>query len=123
MCLLHKDYVPEDDQSLEMIQFHLLNSQGHLLLLSFAMSLVEQIPAAKFSQQQRYHLLSVSSNYRMKSVRPLRETSDDLAQEVSIILQHESWDVTLVQKVLHCYRSWVEYAVRGEEVKIEILFP
>ena len=58
----------------------------------------------------------------MKSVRPLRDASDDLAQDVNIILQNEPWDVSLVQEVLKCYRSWVEYAVRVEEVKVEILF-
>jgi hypothetical protein len=59
----------------------------------------------------------------MKSVRPLRDASDDLAQDINVILHHEPWDVTLVQEVLKCYRSWVDYAIRGEEVKVEILFP
>jgi hypothetical protein len=58
----------------------------------------------------------------MKLVTPLRETSDDLAQEIDVILQNEPWDATLVQRALFCYRSWVDYAVREEEVKAEILF-
>jgi hypothetical protein len=59
---------------------------------------------------------------RMKSVRPLREASEDLAREVSAILDAEIWDTRLVQKSLHCYRAWVDYAVHVEEVKFEILF-
>jgi hypothetical protein len=61
---------------------------------------------------------------RMKSVRPLREASEDIAREISVILEGEiqSWDVRLVQKSLHCYRAWVDYAVHVEEVKFEVLF-
>lgn len=59
----------------------------------------------------------------MESVRPLQDASEDLAKILEGILMSHPWDVTLVQKMLYCYRSWVEYAVRGEEVKFEILFP
>ena len=58
----------------------------------------------------------------MKSVQPLREASDDLAQEVRVILDAEPWETRLVQKSLQCYRAWVDYAVRVEEVNFEILF-
>lgn len=61
---------------------------------------------------------------RMKSVRPLREASEDLAREISVILEGEIqlWDSRLVQKSLHCYRAWVDYAVHVEEVRFEVLF-
>ena len=59
----------------------------------------------------------------MKAVKPLRDASDDLAQDINVILHHEQWDVTLVQEILKCYRSWVDYALHGEEVKAEILYP
>ena len=59
----------------------------------------------------------------MKTVQPLRDSSNDLAQVIGIILRQEPLDDLLVQKALLCYRTWVEYAVRGEEVKIETLFP
>ena len=122
-CLLHKGYVAEDNPSLATTQFHVLSAQDHHLLINFATSLIEQIPKAKLSQKQRYvHLHSAGNNCRMKSVRPLRDASDDLAQDINIILHHEPWDVALVRDVLKCYRSWVEYAVRVEEVKVEILF-
>jgi len=58
----------------------------------------------------------------MKSVRPLREASEDLAQEISAILDVEPWETRLVQKSLQCYRAWVEYAVRVEELNFEIVF-
>ena len=59
----------------------------------------------------------------MKSVRSLRYASSDLARDINVIFDLEPWDVKLIQRVLQCYRSWVDYAVRGEEVKAEILFP
>jgi hypothetical protein len=59
----------------------------------------------------------------MRIVRPLSETADDLSQVVVMILNQEPWDVILIQKALHCYRSWFDYAVHIEQVKIEILFP
>jgi hypothetical protein len=60
----------------------------------------------------------------MKSVRPLREASEHLAREIGVILEGELqlWDTRLVQKCLHCYRAWVDYAVHVEEVKFEVLF-
>jgi hypothetical protein len=64
-----------------------------------------------------------SNNCRMLSVKPLRETSDDLTHIITIIVQREPWDISLLQKLLHCYRAWVDYAVRGEEISIEVLFP
>lgn len=65
----------------------------------------------------------MKSESRMKSVKPLREASDDLANVFHDILYRDPWDSTVVQKALYCYRAWVEYAVREEEVKIEVLFP
>jgi hypothetical protein len=59
----------------------------------------------------------------MKCVKPLRDISDELALEISVILHYEPWNTTLVQKALYCYRAWVDYSVRKEEVKTEILFP
>jgi hypothetical protein len=59
----------------------------------------------------------------MKSVRPLREASDDLAEIFNDILHRDPWETTIIQKALYCYRAWVEYAVHEEEVKMEILFP
>jgi hypothetical protein len=59
----------------------------------------------------------------MESVRPLQDASEDLAGIFERIIQSSPLDTALVQKMLHCYRSWVDYAVRGEEVKVEILFP
>lgn len=59
----------------------------------------------------------------MKAVKPLREASDDLAQLITLILQYEPWDRSLVKNALQCYKSWFDYAIHCEEVKIEILFP
>lgn len=61
MYLLHRELVSEDSDSdsLETIQFHLLNAEDHRLLLSFATSLIEQVPTAKFSQEQRFDPFSV----------------------------------------------------------------
>jgi hypothetical protein len=62
-------------------------------------------------------------NDRMRTVRSLSETADDLAQVMGMILNQEPWDVILIQKALHCYRSWFDYAVHIEQVKVETLFP
>lgn len=59
----------------------------------------------------------------MKSIKPLREGSDDLAHIVEAILRHDPWNVSLVEKALHCYRAWANYAVHEEDVKFEVLFP
>jgi hypothetical protein len=59
----------------------------------------------------------------MRAMKPIRDASDDLANIVAMILKQQPWDVTLVQKALHCYRSWFNYAAHIEEVKFEILFP
>lgn len=59
----------------------------------------------------------------MKVVKPLRDASNDLAQDINVILHHEQWDVLLVQELLKCYRSWVDYAIHEEEAKAEILYP
>jgi hypothetical protein len=52
-CLYRKGYVPADDPALETTQYHLLEAQDILFLLSFATSLIEQLPKAKFSQQEK----------------------------------------------------------------------
>ena len=59
----------------------------------------------------------------MKSVRPLQEASDDLAYISSFTFERNTWDPSLVENALRCYRSWVDYAVRGEDVAVEVLFP
>lgn len=65
----------------------------------------------------------MNAESRMRSVRPLREASDVLARIFHDILHRDPWDSTVLQKVLYSYRAWVDYAVRGEGVEIEILFP
>ena len=101
----------------------MLNAQDLLLLLGFATTLVEQIPTAKLSQQERYVARNGQIDSSMKAVRPLSETASDLALVVGMILQQQQWDVLLVQKALNCYRSWFHYAVHVEEIKVETLFP
>jgi hypothetical protein len=123
MCLFRKNYVAFGDQALEALQLDVLNSQDQLLLMVFSIFLVEQIPKAKLTQQERYSMRRILAYCRMKAVRPLRESSDDLAHVVDVIIRHDPWDVSLVEKALHCYRTWVDYAVHEEEVKFEVLFP
>jgi hypothetical protein len=45
----------DDKESVEPIAFQSLSSQEHFLLLTFSQGLVEQIPKAKQSQQDRYY--------------------------------------------------------------------
>jgi hypothetical protein len=47
----------DDEESLEPIVFQSLSSQEHFLLLTFSQALVEQIPKAKQSQQDRSPLI------------------------------------------------------------------
>ena len=56
LFLLHKVYLNEDNESLPGIDFHQLNSQDYMLLLSFATSLIEQVSRVNFSQQDRFHM-------------------------------------------------------------------
>jgi hypothetical protein len=122
-CLSHKTYIAVDDPSLETFHGTPLDAQDLHLLLGFSTTLIEQMSKVKLSQQARYILLCFTTDLRMKSVRPLREGSDDLANIFNDILHRDPWDTAIVQKALYCYRAWVEYAVHEEEVTMEILFP
>jgi hypothetical protein len=51
-CLLHKTYVAIDD--LSPVPYAILDALDLLLLLGFATTLVEHIPKATLSQQERY---------------------------------------------------------------------
>jgi hypothetical protein len=55
---LHHQPLPLDDEeeSFEPIGFQSLSAQEHFLLLTFSQSLVEQIPKAKQSRQDKYQL-------------------------------------------------------------------
>jgi len=44
----------DDDDSFEPLSFNSLSPQEHLVLLTFAQNLVEQMPKAKHSQQDKY---------------------------------------------------------------------
>jgi hypothetical protein len=49
-----QDGTVDDEESFEPFAFQSLSSQEHFILLTFSQSLVEQIPKAKQSQQDRY---------------------------------------------------------------------
>jgi len=59
----------------------------------------------------------------MQSVKPLERASEDLAAIFELIIAKKPLHISLVQKMLLCYRSWDDYAIHGEGVKIEIRFP
>jgi hypothetical protein len=56
LCFLQKRFIASDDKSLETMHFEMLNKENIPLLLSFATSLIEQLPKVKFSKVDRYHL-------------------------------------------------------------------
>ena len=56
LFLLHKVYLIEENESLPGIDFHQLNSQDYMLILSFATSLIEQVSTVNFPQQDRFHM-------------------------------------------------------------------
>jgi len=59
LFLLRKVYLNGDKESLPRIDFHQLNSQDSILILSFATRLIEQVSRVNFSQQDRFHLAIV----------------------------------------------------------------
>ena len=54
MSLMQRRYVALDDPSLETLRLEQLDPQNVRLLLSFSISLIEQLPKGKLSQQERF---------------------------------------------------------------------
>ena len=118
------NYIPPEDDTVTPFDYALLNSHDIQIIIAFAISLIEQVPKVKFSREEQHHPSLVQAKvFRMKTVRPLREASDDIAWIIKTIVQHNPWNIPAVQKSLQCYRAWVEYAVVSEEVNAQVLFP
>jgi len=56
LFLLNKEYLNEENESLPGLDFHQINSQDCILILSLATSLIEQVSRVNFSQRDRFHM-------------------------------------------------------------------